>query len=49
MLSRRRLALMAIIAGGVTAAILAGTMDGDEPVQPAFNATPGIPVTTGPR
>jgi hypothetical protein len=48
-LSKRRMAMMAIIGGGVTAAVLALIMDGDTPAQPAFNVTPGIPVTTGPR
>ena len=49
MVSKRRIALISIIGGGVTAAILAGVMGGDEPAQPAFSVTPGNPVTTGPR
>jgi hypothetical protein len=48
-LSRRRMAMFGIIAGGVTAAVLAATLNGDSPSQPAFSVTPGTPVTTGPR
>ena len=47
--AKRRMAMMAIVGGGVTAAVLALTMGGDEPVRPPFSATPGSPVTTGPR
>ena len=49
MFSRRRLTIMGIAAAGVTAAVLAAIIDGDEPAQPAFNVTPGTPITTGPR
>jgi hypothetical protein len=48
-LSKRRIAIIGVAAAGVTAAILAATMNGSEPAQPAFNVTPGAPVTTGPR
>jgi hypothetical protein len=48
-LSRRRVAMIAILGGGATAAVLALTMGGDEPARPPFNVTPGSPVTTGPR
>jgi hypothetical protein len=47
--SKRRLAMIAILAGGIAGAVVAATMNGDEPTQPAFNVTPGNPVTTGPR
>jgi hypothetical protein len=47
--SRRRLAIIGVAAAGATAAILAMTMNGDAPSQPAFTVTPGTPVTTGPR
>lgn len=47
--SKRRIAMIAILAGGVAAAVVVGTMNGDEPSHPAFNVTPGNPVTTGPR
>ena len=47
--SRRRIAMIAVLTGGVAAAVIAGSMNGDEPSRPAFNATPGNPVTTGPR
>jgi hypothetical protein len=46
---RRRLAIMAIAAGGITAGVLAGILGGDDAPPPAFNVTPGSPVTTGPR
>ena len=47
--SKRRLAMIAILAGGAAAAVTALVMDGDEPAHPAFNVTPGNPVTSGPR
>ncbi len=48
--AKRRMAMLAIIGGGATAAVLALTMGGaDEPARPPFSVTPGSPVTTGPR
>jgi hypothetical protein len=48
--AKRRMAMLAIVGGGVSAAVLALTMGGaDEPVRPPFNVTPGAPVTAGPR
>jgi hypothetical protein len=48
-LSKRRKIMMAIAAAGVTSAVLVAILGGQDAGPPAFNATPGNPVTTGPR
>jgi len=48
-MSKRRIAMLAVAAGGITTGVLVGLIGGNDAAPPPFNVTPGFPVTTGPR